>query len=378
MKLSEPSVMWPLSHSTIVWFKASNTYVLAHHQTAELIHQINKGLSTQALQLWCISQLELTSEQATELITSINDLMHHLSYPKISEINEEVLTLAPNHYEVVHQYQLGTKIIQASFQTEALEFLIHPKLAHLKQDISAAFHHHFEVYQHQQQIFLKVDGQYIGQWPDSEVHYFQGKFSMKMVEQLYELEESEWMGVFHATAMSNGQSSLLFAGDSGNGKSTLAALLLAKGYQLWADDFVPIRANPPLVYHFPAAISIKEKAVPVLKSLFPDLEKAPLFHLKELNKHVRYLPAPELGKGTSPSLPCKAIVFIKYKASATHQLEKMTQEEAFERLIPDSWLSPEPDNAHQFMQWFAQMPCYQLNYSDTELMYQSVQKLFNL
>ena len=285
------------------------------------------------------------------------------------------MVLTPKEFETIRYYYLNTKIIKASFQTKDLEFLIHPKLAHISLAPTQE-NHHFEVFQEQQQIILKVDGIIIGQWPAKEIHYFQGKFSMKMVELMYELEESEWMGVFHATAMSNGTSCLLFAGDSGNGKSTLAALLLAKGYQLWADDFVPVRATPPLVYHFPAAISIKEKAVPLLKFLFPDIEKAHLFHLKALNKHVRYLPAPELGKNTLPCQPCKAIVFIKYESSAQHELIRLTQEDAFERLIPDSWLSPETVNAQQFLQWFAQMPCYKLTYSDTELMYQSVQELF--
>ena len=377
MKYTEPYEINSLATKSIAWFRTSNTYVLLHPQTVDLIHQINKGLSRRALLLWSATHLNLSSSQASKLMVSVIDLLEQLSQPKNTQALAHSIVQSPKEFKTVRYYQLNTKIIKASFQTEALEFLIHPKLAHISVAPTQE-NHHFEVYHDKQHIFLKVDGQFIEQWPASEVHYFQGKFSMKMIEQLYELDESEWMGVFHATAMSNGTSTLLFAGDSGSGKSTLAALLLAKGYQLWADDFVPVSVTPPLTYHFPAAISIKEKAVPILKSLFPDLEKAHLFHLKELNKHVRYLPAPELAKGTTPSLPCKAIVFIKYKASATHQLEKMTQEDAFQRLIPDSWLSPEPENAHQFMQWFAQMPCYQLTYSDTELMYQTVHELFNL
>ena len=43
---------------------------------------------------------------------------------------------------------------------------------------------------------------------------------MEFIQAMYDREESELMGVFHASAVSNQQKAVLFLGDSGNGKST--------------------------------------------------------------------------------------------------------------------------------------------------------------
>jgi hypothetical protein len=364
-----------LEQQSLVWFKATNTYVLVAHQTADILIKMSEGLSDQALLNWCIKQLNLTALQSTQLLTTMHQMLTQVNTPK------PILTIKtnlppPSQMDAQKYYLVGNKIFKASYESEAHEFLIHPKLAHLLIKEPTHFNHHFEVYQHENEVFLRVDGQAIGQWNAAEVHFFQGKFSMALVERLYQMEEQDWMGVFHATAMSNGEHSILFTGDSGNGKSTLAALLLAKGYTLWADDFVPMSATPPEVYHFPAAISIKEKAVPFLIEQFPQLEQATPFHYPNLGKKVRYLAAPSMANEVAPHLPCKAIVFIKYEANSHHIFNEMNHEEAFQRFIPDSWISPEPENAQQFLQWFANMPCYELTYSDTELMYQTVAQLF--
>lgn len=67
------------------------------------------------------------------------------------------------------------------------------------------------------------------------------------------------MGVFHASALGNSKKTVLFLGDSGNGKSTSLAILQANGFTCIEDDFVPIDAKKQEVYSFPAAISIKKK-----------------------------------------------------------------------------------------------------------------------
>src|SRR5438105_3551225 len=48
----------------------------------------------------------------------------------------------------------------------------------------------------------------------------------------------------HASAVTDGDRAILFAGASGRGKSTLAAAFLDLGYQLLSDDVVAIRTDP--------------------------------------------------------------------------------------------------------------------------------------
>ena len=67
---------------------------------------------------------------------------------------------------------------------------------------------------------------------------------------------------------------------------------------------------------------------------------------------------------------------MKYKKGSGLTIEKMAQDTAFQCLVPDSWVSPLPGNASRFMDWFLEMPCYQLTYSDNELMLQTIDQLF--
>ena len=75
-------------------------------------------------------------------------------------------------------------------------------------------------------------------------------------------------------------------------------------------------------------------------------------------------------------LPCKTLVFVKYQKNSGLKIEEIEKEDAFQKLIPDSWLSPLPKNAQQFLDWFEKLTCYSLTYSDNELMYQTVKKLY--
>ena len=65
----------------------------------------------------------------------------------------------------------------------------------------------------------------------------------------------------------------MLTGDSGNGKSSLATILSANGYDFISDDFTPISINDSHVYSFPSAISIKESFFNQASSIFDEFEK---------------------------------------------------------------------------------------------------------
>lgn len=365
----------PLNNKSIVWFNLSNTYVLVAKQTAKLLTKINEGLSYKNLELWCEKNLSLTNKQSKALLTSVFKLIYKLNKP-IYNINKyNCLDCNKINFKINKLYQIYNCKIKVSYENEKCEFLIHPKFAHLVIADSKNFEHHFKVFLNKNKIVLSVNNIIVGKWDKNEIHYFQGKFSMCLVEKIYGIKEADWMGVFHASAISNGEKSILFTGNSGNGKSTLAALLMHKGYDLLADDFVPVSAINKKVYRFPAAISIKIKALNLLTPLFPNLKTSAQFYFKSLNKKVRFL-APLNLSTNKKQFPCKAIVQIKYKNDSGIKLRKMANEDAFKYLIPDSWLSPETANAQKFLNWFATMPCYKLTYGNTNLMYKTVKKLF--
>ena len=113
---------------------------------------------------------------------------------------------------------------------------------------------------------------------------------MQILQKINNSEEEDWLGVFHAAGISNGKESLMFFGDSGNGKSTLSALLMANGLDVLSDDFLPVTSNPELVCRFPAALSIKKSAYALVSSAYTDLEHAEEHHSPLQDKTFRYLP----------------------------------------------------------------------------------------
>jgi hypothetical protein len=198
---------------------------------------------------------------------------------------------------------------------------------------------------------------------------------MELIQKIHKKEENKWLGVFHASAVSNGKKSILFLGDSGNGKSTSLALLQANGFTCLADDFVPIDADKKEVYSFPAAISIKKNSLETLLPLYPELKNSAEYNFKRLNKIVRYL-KPNNTNFLS-HLPCKDLVFIKYEKNSALKFDKIAKINAFMQLVPDSWLSPIKENAQVFLDWFDSLNCYQITYSDNNEMIASVAKIFN-
>lgn len=376
MQKSDAFLISPLEHKNIVWFKASNNYVIIEKLTTELLIQINQKKSENDLINWCKQFLKLNKSQSLILIKKIRALYNNQNTPKVVTPIKRPIKSAFLQYQITYFYRIANQIFKVSFESKALAFLIHPKFEYLCV-AESDFNFEFEVYLNNKDIVLEVDKYVITSWQNTEIEYFQGKFSMCLIEKLYQKPESEWMGIFHASALSDGIKSILFMGDSGNGKSTLAALLMAKGFSLLADDFVPVLAHNQQVYCFPAAVSIKESALLALSDYYPQLKNETQHHFKNLNKKVRYLAPTPNHKNQLDHLPCIAMIFVKYDQKIDLKFEKLTQEMAFQQLIPDAWLSPEIKNAQQFLSWFAQMPCYQLIYSNVDLMCQTITKLFN-
>jgi hypothetical protein len=168
---------------------------------------------------------------------------------------------------------------------------------------------------------------------------------------------------------------MLFLGDSGNGKSTSLALLQANGFTCLADDFVPMDIENKDVYSFPASISIKKNSLKTLLPIYPELETSAEFYFKRLDKIVRYLKPNN--SDFLQHLPCNDLVFIKYQKDSGLHCEKIAKLDAFQQLIPDSWLSPKIENARIFLDWFSGLNCYQLTYSENKKMIATVKKIFN-
>lgn len=377
MKNNNSFLFKVIEDKTITWNSSTNEFLVLEHMTADIIKRLDKGIHPKKIAESLSKKLAVPFDKTIDFIADINnkffdDCIDDCKNDDI--INDYRDIKKPINYEFVKFYKINNVVFRVSFLSETEISLIHPKFDHLATDKPSKFDHNFEIFIDNKYIFLYVDNKHIGSWNNINVHYFQGKFSMELIQKIHQKKENEWLGVFHASAISNGKKSILFLGDSGNGKSTSLAILQANGFTCLADDFVPVEAKTQEVYAFPASISIKKNSLETLLPIYPELKDGKEYHFLRLNKIVRYLKPNNTN--FFAHLPCNDLVFIKYEKDSELICEKISMINAFQQLIPDSWLSPEIDNAKIFLDWFETLNCYQLTYSNNKKMIETVSNLF--
>ncbi|MGJ8743583.1 hypothetical protein [Polaribacter sp.] len=365
-----------VENKTIVWFKNSNEYLVLENETADILKRLSKGISVKEIAAALSKKLSVPVDKTFDFIIDLEKRVYKPKSKKETKIVNDYRDIQrPKEFEFIKYYKINSLVIKVSYSSEYELYLVHPKFAYLETNITTEFNHQFTVFTNNNFTFLLIDNLFIGAWSQKEIHFFQGKFSMELIQKIHQKDEKQWLGVFHASAVSNGKKSMLFLGDSGNGKSTSLALLQANGFTCLADDFVPMDAKKQEVYSFPASISVKKNSLDSLLPIYPELKNSAEFHFKRLNKIVRYIQPNN--EDLFAHLPCNDVVFIKYEKGSDLICDKISKINAFERLIPDSWLSPEIENAQIFLDWFANLNCYQLTYSNNKEMIQTVSNIFN-
>ncbi|CAL2075275.1 hypothetical protein [Tenacibaculum sp. 190524A05c] len=362
-----------IEEKSVVWFSATNKYIVLEQKTSDILLQLNNGVSIETISRELESEFQIPPHDAIDFVHKINHEIHipNTTNKKLEPDHGSEYNIPPFYNTKL--YGVNDQVFKVQFQSEFEEYLIHPKFSHLELNASDKSDHTFQVFTENNVTFLIIDGAFIGSWPREEIHYFQGKFSMYMVQFMHNKPEDEWMGIFHASGLGNNEKSLLLLGDSGNGKSTSLAILQANGLTCLADDFVPMDIEKKHVYTFPSAISIKRNSLETLLPMYPELEHTAEFHFKRLNKIVRFLPP----KTNQPNhnLPCNDLVFIKYKKNSGLNFEQISKIEAFQQLIPDSWISDKKENVEVFLDWFSNTNCYKLTYSENDKMVSTIKNL---
>ena len=279
----------PIEDKTIVWFEQKNEYTILENVTAELLEELNKGIEINTIAAKLSEKMSTPKEACIGFISELEE--RYFENP-LSDQTETIIDLntvkIPTDLEFQKFYKINDFIFKVEFSNEIELSYVHPKFAHL--EVSATEHqHHFVVFIENKHLFLAVNNTIINGWKSNEIHFFQGKFSMELIQAVHQNKEEDWIGVFHASAVGNSKKTVLFLGDSGNGKSTSLAILQANGFTCIADDFVPVDVKKQEVYSFPAAISIKKNSLDTLLPIYPELATTAEYNFKRLHKIVRYL-----------------------------------------------------------------------------------------
>ena len=354
---------------SIVWLKKSNKYLVLNTNTLELIKK-KSSLSSKDFLTLITESLNVDVSIAKKINKDISELL--LESEEL-ELKQNIKLSDPiKPCQLINYYSFNNTIIKVGFDSEETKSLIHQKYRHLAINHVNSYDVEYAIFNSGDTLFIYKNNQIVGSWDSTQLHEFQGKFSMELICSFYNKTEHDWMGVFHASTISKNNRSIMFTGDSGNGKSTLVSILMANGYNVIADDFSPVLRTDFKTYCFPSAISIKEKSFNLIEQLYPDFINYNEYYINELKGNVKYLPP--ISKETSAN--CTSVIWVKYTEGIESSMKKVSIQDALKKILPDAWISNKEVNAKAFLKWIEKTAFYELNYSDNNKLIDIINSCF--
>lgn len=355
----------------VLWYAISNSYSIIEPEFNRLLEVYLESKLKADFTNKVSSDLEVS--ESNSLFETFFNYLKTCNIPYVPTSTPSI-ELEITYRAISKTYTIEGKTIQIYYSSEIVMQTIHPALAHYitddrRDDVLATF----DLYIDQNNLHLYKDAQLLCYVPKRDYHHIQGKFIMHLLCTLHNNNESDWIGTLHGSTITDGNSSILFVGESGKGKSTLCALLAANGFNLLADDVSPLLSNDKYIYYNPSAISLKKGAFKLLQPLTSNFNNIPVVNFNKTKGDIKYIPC---AKPVQNAYPCSAIILVNYRPNSQTKLEPVSVKTILETLIPDSWLSPNKKHAQQFLDWLAELKLYQLTYSDTESVKDEVSKVF--
>lgn len=137
----------------------------------------------------------------------------------------------------------------------------------------------------------------------------------------------------HASVVSKGKDCILITGPQDSGKSTLALTLAQNGFKLVADDdcFVKLIRRQTQLFPFPTKMGLNDKIL----ERYQELKKHTLKSFRYGGK--RRLSLNSISNSNSAkSYSCKMIIFPKYKADRIISINRLSKQEAMNRLAKEN------------------------------------------
>lgn len=174
--------------------------------------------------------------------------------------------------------------------------------------------------------------------------------------------------LLHSAVVEKKGAVALFPAWPGSGKTTLCTALCHRGFRLFSDEFGLMDYQRGVFYPIPRLMPLKNESIAVIRKLLPQAvigQSIPNTH-KGTVAHVR--PPEESMRLSENTAKARWIIFPKWIAQATTQLEPIADAEAF-MLLASNAFNYEVLGAHGFRaveQLVAQCDCYTLTYSDLD------------
>ncbi|MDL1865949.1 HprK-related kinase A [Betaproteobacteria bacterium PRO4] len=135
--------------------------------------------------------------------------------------------------------------------------------------------------------------------------------------------------LFHSAAVERNGHVLLLPAWPGSGKTTLCTALIHRGYRLFSDEFGLMDPQSGNFFPLPRLMPLKNQSIEIIRNYLPEAVLGPEIPgtLKGTVAHVR--PPQESIERSDESAKARWIVFPKWSANASLQLEPLPQSEAF-------------------------------------------------
>lgn len=464
MNFSKRNCYLVVENTYVVWLNRANRFVQLKEPAFFVFEQWTEGADLKDIGQRCRERYNLPPKEAARFVREITSEIEKLyQQEKVTEKVEPKSKMekrADNHFFSEHCCKIGGKNIIFRYGDEVMEEVFRPLFEQFEQtkvkakdevkicgetrinekvknenEVNVDVKKSIELFSRKGEWSICVNGKELQSFQEEDWEHFHGAVYTGLLSLLHGKKQEEWMGVFHAAALAYYRSpitdypylvtdrdevtaqtrpdsgALLFVGESGSGKSTVAAILMAHGYRVLTDDFLPvgmpkeeeirrlegqnirISEHPnfeieiksenndaegslktkdlrlktsiiPLLYPLPAAISVKKNAIPILAKWFPELKEEVIFAAEEEN-YETYLPLSGNAGDLSP-IPAKAIFFVIYDPSVDFSLTRESNLAMMNDFLKQSWIANNPGAARAFLNWYFSLPVYSLVYSDAE------------
>jgi len=135
--------------------------------------------------------------------------------------------------------------------------------------------------------------------------------------------------LFHAAIVGKGDKAIILPGESGQGKSTLCAILMTSGWRLFSDELALIDLETGLAQPYPRPVSLKNASIEVMKSFAPGWRMTAIHHGTPKGDVAYMLPrAEDLERAGELARPA-AILVPDYHPDAEKALEPMAPSVTF-------------------------------------------------
>jgi len=269
-----------------------------------------------------------------------------------------------------HYRMLGTTF-SIGFSDSALEALVDPVLSHLSVAEPSDDARTLDIVDTGREIQVIGGYRIIGRCPTRRglaplIHGLVGLISIRAHPYLFAI---------HGSGLARPDGALILAGRSGCGKTTMAAALMAAGWDYMSDDTILLAPGTLEAVPVPYSLSIKQGSWSLLRSRFPALGRN-VVHVRADDKLVRFLRPTQ--KTCTEGRAIRWVGFPHRSASGSSSIRSLDCTEGIYRLLEHCCAVPKLlkcSDVRDLMQWSTHVHFFEFAVRDLDEAVQQVTDL---